>query len=103
MLIADIVTNVLLFFGILLGPASFVGLMLCYFVKKGAALIAERRQRRFYSSLPCMHCCYFSDCEVLRCAVNPRQVLTVEANDCSEFIPLPIKPAVAWAAKRSKQ
>ncbi|RZM78688.1 hypothetical protein [Leptolyngbya iicbica] len=35
--------------------------------------------------LPCRHCQYFNANRFLPCAVNPVQVLTPEASDCTDF------------------
>lgn len=37
--------------------------------------------------VPCRKCCYFHNNHYLKCAVNPKDVLTEEAINCCEFSP----------------
>lgn len=85
---AAIVTNGLLLFGVLFGPVLFIGVIVWHVVKISRGWMRDRKQRLFYRSLPCQDCCYFSSCEALPCAVNPRQVLTAEARSCLDFLPI---------------
>lgn len=68
---AEIVTNGLLLFGILLGPILFLGFIVWYGVEKGISVRRNRKQQLLYRALPCQKCHYFSGCQALPCAINP--------------------------------
>ncbi len=85
MTVEEIISTILLFLGVLLGPAVFFVAVVGYGAKKALSLIAEYRQRRYLRSLPCSKCLYFANSEYLQCAVNPLQVLTDEAQSCHHF------------------
>lgn len=85
MLAEEIVSTALLFLGIVLGPAIFLLSIVGYCVTRAIAHIQKQKERRYVRSLPCSHCRYFAHGELLKCAVNPQQVLTDEAHDCSDF------------------
>ena len=82
---ADMVSTVLLFLGVLLGPVIFLATVVGYAVKRGLAIFAEYKHRRYVRSLPCSSCLYLSSNEYLPCAVNPAQVMTDEAHHCGDF------------------
>lgn len=89
MLAADVASTVveqmLLFFGVLLGPSCLVGMVIYALAKKGRKVLIARRQRYFLRSLPCRQCQYLSDCEWLPCAVHPSHALTEAALNCPDF------------------
>ncbi len=43
---------------------------------------------RQWHSTPCPHCIYFTNCDELKCAVNPCQVLSKNAVNCRDFAPI---------------
>jgi hypothetical protein len=94
-LAAELLTNVLLLFGVLFGPVLFMGVIIWHAVKTGRDWVRDRKQNLFDRSLPCQNCCYFSNCEVLPCAVNPHEVLTAEARSCLDFSPIEALPIAA--------
>ena len=87
MTVEEIISTILLFLGVLLGPAVFFAAVVGYGAKKALSLIAEYRQRRYLRSLPCGACRYFANNEFLPCAINPLCVLTNEAHHCNDFTP----------------
>ena len=86
----DIVSEVLLFVGILLGPLCLMGILLWFilstFVSK--ARWAQRNSR--LKMVPCGRCFYYTGCSELPCAVNPLDALTKAARNCKDFSPLGI-------------
>jgi len=85
MSLKDVVSTVFLFLGVLLGPAIFFVSVIAYGVKRGSARLSQYQEHRYWNSLPCGRCQYFTRSEYLNCAVNPLQVLTDEACHCRDF------------------
>ncbi|MEL6929681.1 MAG: hypothetical protein AAFO95_13715 [Cyanobacteria bacterium J06600_6] len=47
--------------------------------------VNERQQWR---ATPCPSCIYFNNCQELKCAVNPCEVMTKNAVGCRDFQPI---------------
>ena len=82
---SNIFFSIMLTFGVALCPILLVILSFWFF---GLALIKIRGQIIEYHqwrSSPCPHCIYFTNCQELKCAVNPDLVLTKKAANCRDF------------------
>lgn len=44
--------------------------------------------KRIHQQIPCTNCQYFCNNAYLKCAVNPAQVLTKQASECSDYRPV---------------
>ena len=80
--------SIMLLVGISLCPLlviAFLFWFLALAVIKIKNILIKRKQWR---STPCPNCIYFTQYQELRCAVNPCQVLTKYAVNCSDFEPI---------------
>ncbi|NEP17637.1 MAG: hypothetical protein F6J97_12145 [Leptolyngbya sp. SIO4C1] len=79
------VSDGLLLISLLLGPF----LLLCLTAWFAVSALIEIRYKLVrlcrLRSTPCRHCCYYTGCKELACAVQPYKVLTPAAKDCPDF------------------
>ena len=79
---------IILTLGVALCPLM---LIIFFFWFLGLAIIQIKdkvTKWRQWNCTPCPHCVYFTNCDELRCAVNPCQVLTKNAVNCRDFAPI---------------
>ncbi|MEM0982104.1 MAG: hypothetical protein AAGH78_17770 [Cyanobacteria bacterium P01_H01_bin.58] len=92
----ELVSNTLLFIGVLLGPLSALVLLFWFVGLAFQDLKRELRQAYRRRTIPCYGCLYFSGREELKCAVNPCDAMTQAAQHCRDFSPSDTPKEVAW-------
>ncbi|MEM1367917.1 MAG: hypothetical protein AAGG02_07835 [Cyanobacteria bacterium P01_H01_bin.15] len=83
----DVLSKTLLVIGVLIDPLCLLVILGWLSVK--VVQFVWHWTRRFYllRTVPCCSCVYYSGLSELACAVNPCDVLTVNARNCRDFSP----------------
>lgn len=78
-------------------PVLFVPLLFMIVLAIAALIVPSNVRRKFpqnaklntnrFKQVPCRNCQFFNDNHYLNCAVQPSNVLTKEALNCSDYLP----------------
>ncbi|MBO3462716.1 hypothetical protein G7B40_034260 [Aetokthonos hydrillicola Thurmond2011] len=78
-------------------PVLFIPVLFMIVVAIGALIFPSNVRRKFpqnaklntnrFKQVPCRNCQFFNDNHYLNCAVQPSNVLTKEALNCSDYLP----------------